>query len=100
MERYHMRVSRLVVVFLFIIHLFPVYALTAQHEKINLNTANIEKLTHSFKGIGKKRAEAIIRYREQHGDFKSISELSQIQGISVAFIEKYFTDLQSVFCVE
>ena len=74
---------------------------TAQiKKKINLNTANIETLTQSFKGIGKKRAEAIIKYRETHRGFNSITDLAHVKGIGQAFVEKHLTQLKEVFIVE
>src|SRR5579862_9297410 len=48
---------------------------------VNINTADAETLALELKGIGQKRAEAIIAYREQHGPFKSIDDLSNIKGI-------------------
>ncbi len=42
----------------------------------------------SIKGIGEKRAAAIIAYRDQHGSFKSIDELSHVKGVSESLVEK------------
>ena len=53
---------------------------------INLNTATVAILAHSFKGIGQKRAEAVIAYRDRHGPFKSVSDLANVKGIGHAFI--------------
>ncbi len=47
---------------------------------INLNTASRAEL-ESIKGIGPSKAQAIIDYRKKHGDFNSISELKEINGI-------------------
>jgi competence protein ComEA len=55
-------------------------------ESININTADKETLM-SIKGIGEKRAEAIIAYRKEHGSFKSVDELAEIKGLGPAFIE-------------
>lgn len=50
---------------------------------VNLNTADLGTLVNArIKGIGKKRAQAIITYRTQHGPFKSVDELKNIKGIS------------------
>ena len=49
---------------------------TTSQEKININTANSKTLS-MIKGIGEKRAEAIIQYRKSHGKFKSINGLSK-----------------------
>jgi len=69
-------------------------------DKINLNKADVSTLTNSFKGIGKKRAEAIVKYREEHGDFKSIDDLAQVRGMGKAFVNSHLAQLQEVFAVE
>lgn len=55
-------------------------------EPVNINTADKEVLM-SVKGIGEKRATAIIKYREQQGPFKNIDQLANISGISQDLIE-------------
>ncbi|RUR11928.1 helix-hairpin-helix domain-containing protein [Legionella sp. km772] len=55
--------------------------------KIDLNKADLKILTGSFKGIGKKRAEAIIAYRDSHQGFKSIEELAEVKGLGQHFME-------------
>ena len=57
-------------------------------DTININTADKETLMTVIKGVGEKKAEAIIAYREQNGSFKSIDELTNIKGIDVGIIEK------------
>ena len=55
--------------------------------KININTANVESLV-SVKGIGNKRAQAIINYRNEHNGFKSVDELAKVKGIGEKRLEK------------
>ena len=47
---------------------------------INLNTADKAAL-ESISGIGPAKANAIIKYREEQGSFKSVDELLNIKGI-------------------
>ena len=47
---------------------------------IDLNTSSVEQLM-TLKGIGKKKAQAIITYREKHHGFQRIEELEQVKGI-------------------
>lgn len=68
--------------------------------KINLNTATADILTKSFKGIGPKRAAAIVVYREKHGNFKSVEGLAEVRGIGLPFVNNHLTQLQEVFVVE
>ena len=41
----------------------------------------------AIKGVGEKRAEAIIAYREDHGSFKSIEELANVRGVGPSIVE-------------
>ena len=54
---------------------------------ININTADAERLT-LLTGIGSAKAAAIVAYREQHGPFDSIEDLTKVSGIGPATIEK------------
>jgi competence protein ComEA len=56
-------------------------------EAININTADKETLMTAIKGVGEKRAEAIIAYRKQNGPFKSVDELSHVSGIGQAIVD-------------
>lgn len=55
--------------------------------KINLNTATSEQL-QTISGIGAKRAEDIIAYRESHGGFQSVDDLKNVSGIGDKTLEK------------
>lgn len=55
-------------------------------ETVNINTADKDALM-TLKGIGEKRADAIIAYREQYGPFKSVDQLAEIEGIGQSFID-------------
>lgn len=68
--------------------------------KLNLNTADVASLAKSVKGIGQKRAEAIIKYRETHQGFKSINELAQVPGIGEKFVNKRLDELQQKFTIQ
>jgi len=66
--------------------LFSVCALAA--ETVNINTADKETLAAMINGVGEKKAEAIIAWRESNGPFKSVDELANIKGIDKGIIEK------------
>jgi competence ComEA-like helix-hairpin-helix protein len=52
----------------------------AAAEKININKAGITELTR-LPGIGESLANAIVAYRQQHGDFIEIDDLQKVPGI-------------------
>ena len=56
--------------------------------KININTANSAELD-SLSGIGPSKAEAIIKYREENGNFKTIEEIKNVTGIGEGLSEKF-----------
>ncbi|MGV6987604.1 ComEA family DNA-binding protein [Testudinibacter sp. P80/BLE/0925] len=56
--------------------------------KINLNSATAQELEKGLLGIGAKKAEAIVEYREKNGNFISIDQLSDVSGIGKATLEK------------
>ena len=55
--------------------------------KVNLNTASKEELL-TLNGIGDVRAQAILKYREEHGEFRSIEELMEVEGIKKGTFQK------------
>lgn len=55
--------------------------------KVNVNSASIKQLS-ALKGIGIKRAEAIVEYRSTYGKFKSVDDLLNVKGIGEKFIAK------------
>ncbi|MCW0503897.1 ComEA family DNA-binding protein [Aeromonas piscicola] len=54
--------------------------------KVNLNTANINELT-VLKGIGEKKAQAIVDFREKQGKFTTVEQLADVSGIGPATLE-------------
>lgn len=55
---------------------------------VNINTADKETLITAISGVGEKKAEAIIEYREQHGPFKSVDEITKIKGIGQGILDR------------
>jgi len=56
--------------------------------KVNLNTADAATLQRELTGIGEVKAQAIVAYRDEHGDFASVDELLEVKGIGEATLEK------------
>lgn len=58
-----------------------------QEEKINLNTATEAEL-QTISGIGAKKAQEIIRFRDEQGPFKTVEELENVPGIGEKTVER------------
>lgn len=55
---------------------------------VNINTADAKSLAEELNGIGVKKAQAIVDYRTEHGDFKTIESLTEVKGIGLKTVEK------------
>jgi len=60
---------------------FPAFA------ALNINTATQSEL-EGIKGLGPEKSKAIIKYRETHGNFKTMDELDNVKGFGKANVEK------------
>ncbi len=67
--------------------LFDEMSRESVQKKININTADKTALM-TLPGIGASKAAAIMQYREEHGGFRSIEELKQIEGIKDGVFNK------------
>ena len=71
----------------------------AEPPKINLNQATAASIAHRVKGIGDKRAQAIITYREQHHGFSALNELANVRGIGKNFVKNTGLSCRLFSCV-
>lgn len=61
---------------------------SASGETVNINQADAATLDRVLIGIGAKKAEAIVAYRQANGAFARIEDLDQVKGIGAATIDK------------
>lgn len=61
-----------------IVLMFSAFALSS--EPVDVNTADVETLS-TLKNVGKKKAQAIVTYRESNGKFSSVDDLVKVKGI-------------------
>lgn len=68
--------------------------------KSNINRDNAFKLSGKVKGIGYRRAQRIVAFRKAHGDFKSLRDLSEVNGISKRFVKEHWAEIEKYFTVK
>ncbi|WP_166701770.1 helix-hairpin-helix domain-containing protein [Bacillus albus] len=64
-----------------------VAAVSKGEGKVQINAASKEQL-EKITGIGSRKAESILKYREEHGPFQKIEDLLEIDGIGAKSLEK------------
>ena len=68
---------------------------TKQVVRININTAGADALTE-LKGIGPKKAAAIVAFRTEHGPFKKLEDVMLVKGIG----QKLFSKIQDQITIQ
>ena len=64
---------------------------------LDINSATKEQLI-AIKGIGEKKAEAILAYRKANKCFETVDELQKVKGIGVKFLQKHRSELEVRNC--
>ena len=59
----------------------------AQIEAVSINSADAKMLA-KLPGIGKKKAQAIVNYRDENGVFTSLEDLAKVKGIGKKVMSK------------
>lgn len=60
---------------------------------VDVNTATRSEL-EAVRGIGPVKAKAIVEYREKHGAYKSLDDLTGVKGLGKASVEKLKGELE------
>ena len=55
---------------------------------VDINNADAGSLAGAIDGVGERKAEAIIAYREAHGPFVSIDQLAEVKGIGMKTVDR------------
>ena len=84
MKRKSMAVLTIVTVALLMSWVVP--ALSADLQKVNINTANLEELM-TLDGIGQAVAERILSFRDKNGPFQKPEDVMMVKGIGEKIFE-------------
>ena len=74
--------------------LLVLFSFNAFAEPVNINKASAQEIADSLNGIGLKKAEAIVDYRKDKGEFSSVDQLNNIKGIGEKTIAKNMKDIK------
>ncbi|GAB6042810.1 ComEA family DNA-binding protein [Endothiovibrio diazotrophicus] len=80
-----MKIVRNLVIALLLLATAP---FAAAMEPIDINTADAAALAAAISGVGMKKAEAVIAYREKNGPFQRVEDLANVKGIGAKIVEK------------
>nr|WP_232471983.1 helix-hairpin-helix domain-containing protein [Vibrio gazogenes] len=60
----------------------------SQANIVNINSATAEELATVLSGIGLKKAQALVNYREEHGPFAQVEDVTAVKGIGMSLVER------------
>lgn len=60
---------------------------------VNVNEADASEISAALKGIGMKKAQAIVDYRDKNGHFASADDLVLVKGIGEKTVSKLRDDI-------
>ena len=63
-------------------------------QEVNINTADAQTIADSLNGIGLKKAQAIVAWRTEHGNFTDLAGLESVKGIGQKTLEKNKDNIQ------
>ncbi len=61
---------------------------SVEEEKVSLNHASAEELSKALNGVGLKKGQTIVEYREEMGPFTQIEQLQEVPGIGPALFQR------------
>ncbi|HFP9310557.1 helix-hairpin-helix domain-containing protein [Raoultella ornithinolytica] len=62
--------------------------------RVSINSASAEELAKALNGVGLKKAQAIVSYREEYGPFKTVDDLKQVPGMGHSLVERNLSHLK------
>ncbi|AWV77330.1 competence protein ComEA helix-hairpin-helix repeat region [Enterobacter hormaechei] len=68
-------------------------AIEDEGTRVSINIASADDLARVMNGVGLKKAQAIVSYREEYGPFKTLDDLKQVPGMGSALVERNLAHL-------
>jgi competence protein ComEA len=81
---FRVSVSRLLLVLSLVFIPFSLFAASP----LDINTATAAEFSAVMSGVGVKKAEAIITYRDANGPFDSVEQLTKVKGIGNVLLDR------------
>lgn len=69
-------------------------ATDSEGTRVSINNASAEELAEALNGVGLKKAQAIVSYREEYGPFKTVDDLKQVPGMGNSLVERNLSHLK------
>ena len=57
-------------------------------DQVSINSATAQELAAVLNGVGLKKAESIVSYRDKYGPFSQVEQLKEVPGIGQALVER------------
>jgi len=71
-------------VFMMAIFLSPAWAVTT----VDMNAADAAQLDALLDGVGAKKAQLLVEWRQAHGPFRSVDDVAKVKGFGVALAQR------------
>jgi competence protein ComEA len=61
---------------------------------VSINTGSAEALAQAMNGVGLKKAQSIVSYREEYGPFKALEQLQEVPGIGSSLVQRNLSHIK------
>ncbi len=61
---------------------------SAQQQKVDLNSASADEIAKTLSGVGPRKAQAMVKYRNEVGPFRSMDEVLEVKGFGPSILAR------------
>lgn len=72
----------------------PAKVLSEKGAPVSINSASAQELMAVMNGVGLKKAESIVSYREKYGPFTDLEQLKEVPGMGNALVARNIANLK------